>query len=326
MKVNVIGAGIAGPATALHLATKGHDVTVHERRSQNDLWASSSIGVTTENIQAVENLGARDMPYLPAGSHAISATVNGCCDITQFRDNWTTKYNIVVWGELHQALVDAGERAGVTYRWRVNGDIPDADLVVHAKGVRYAAHHSQFTPAYSVFRGTRYTDAEHGWLAVHSEDKRFVLNVGTTPGQQAWMFYVHEGDTPPLRTEVVTGERLTWMREQAALHIPEQWRETILATRGPVQASPVGDWTLPKMAWWNGADYGGTGVHVDIGDAIIPLRPHTTAGANVGIQDGLTLPDELSRDAMDAWQADRFEVRAGHIQAGKDLGQKWMGA
>lgn len=326
MEANVIGAGISGPATALHLATKGHQVTVYERRARNDLWANSSIGVTTTNIKAVEDLGVTGLDYLPAGSKALSATVNGCCDITQYNDDWTTRYNIVVWGSLHQALVEAAEQAGVEFRWRSNGTVPDADLVVHAQGVKYAAHHSTFHPAgYTVYRGTLYTDADPGWVAVHSEQKEFVLNIGGTPGQQAWMFYRHE-DNPPLRTDVVTGGRLARMRADADRLIPEQWKATILRTSSPIQSSPIGDWDLPKMAWWNGADYGGAGVHVDIGDAIVPLRPHTTAGANAGIQDGLTLPDELSTDTLTQWQADRFDVRAGHITAGKELGQKWMGA
>lgn len=317
----VIGAGLAGPAAALSLARYGYSVRVMERRAPNDLWSDSTIAISTKNMSSLEVLGVA-CPYLPAGSKAVGVTVTP--DMTTCElDEWTTKFNIVVWGELHEALVEAGQRAGVTYAWRQNGTIPSADLVVHAQGIKYAAHHSTFTYAYQVYRGTIFEDAEPRWMAIHDSQKQFVLNVGSTGRQQTWMLYLHAPQPPVLATEFVAGERRTQLMRQVEETLPRQFAELITRTRGQIQTSPVGDWTMPKLLHWAGADYDDPEhvLHVDLGDAVAPVRPHTTAGANLGIAEALS----LSQLPLHQWVERSRIHRAYEIENGKRLGLTWMG-
>lgn len=321
MKAAVIGAGISGPAAALGLANSGWDVTVQERRSPNDLWSDSTVAITTENIQALEKLGVT-VPMLPAGSRSIEVSVDTFERTHCTPQEWTTKFNIVVWGQLHEALVEAGQAAGVKYDWRANGEIPPADLVVHGQGVRYAAHHSEFDYAYRVYRGTNFQDAEPMWVSMHTKSKAFVLNIGSTGTQQTWMLYIHEPEGN-LFTELIVGDRRDYLMRRAESLIPEPWASVVTGTRTEIQASPVGDWTMPKMVQWLGKDYDDPKHvhHVDIGDAIVPVRPHTTAGANLGIKEGLG----LANGWFDLWEAETRLNREREIQNGKDLGMKWMG-
>lgn len=325
MRATVIGAGIAGPAAALKLASTGAKVTVQERRAQNDLWSDSTVAITTENIRALAELGVT-VPMLPAGSKAVGITVGpkGAGGPQCAPSEWTTKFNIVVWGELHEALIQAGERIGVTYNWRTNSDTPaDSDLVVHAQGVRYAAHHSQFTYAYRVYRGTLFADAEPMWVSMHSARQDFVLNIGSTGTQQTWMLYLHEPYDDRSATELVTGDYRAGLMQLVKQHVPEPWASVILRTRTEIQSSPVGDWTMPKMLQWNGADHtaGDHAHHVDIGDAIAPVRPHTTAGANLGIAEALG----LTHGYWDEWEALSRINRERELANGHQYGMKVMG-
>jgi hypothetical protein len=80
---------------------------------------------------------------------------------------------------------------------------------------------------------------------------------------------------------------------------------------------------MPKLLTWLGKDYYDPWHirHVDIGDGIVPVRPHTTAGANLGIAEGLT----LDHGYWDEWVAMARASRMREIANGRELGLKWMG-
>src|SRR6266704_895283 len=234
VKTVIIGAGIAGPAAALAFAGAGHDVTVIERRPRNDLWADSTVAITTDNMKRLAAYGV-EVPHLPAGSLALNAEVGD--DLTTTVSDWTTKFNIVVWGALHEAIVETAEKHGATFLWRQNGggeDVPAADLMIHAQGVRYAVHHSQFSYAYMVYRGTLFGDADPYWLSLHSARKDFVLNIGSTGTQRTWMLYLHEPAPEDYSTALVTGVRREKLMLRAEM-IPAQWRNIITSTRSEIQ-------------------------------------------------------------------------------------------
>lgn len=328
--VSVIGAGLAGPAAALVLARMGHQVTVYERRSERDLYSASTIGITTANMQALEGLGMANVPYHAAGALAYRGVIHDG-PIEMQSDPWTTTYNIVVWGDLHNGLVRAGMANGVEYRFRANGaSVTAADVQVHANGIAYAGHHSTFTYAgYSVFRGVYYgalpeNAAAAVWVALHDSRKVVALNIGKAPQWYAWMFYMHEAN-PPLRTEVAPygSERYNAVRQTASAHLPPEWARVVLDSPGEYLANPIGDWTMPALLTWRGEDYGDRGLHFDIGDAVAPVRPHTTMGANLGITDALTLPAGLSNPGE--WEREAKERRAKEIDRGRVLGLRLLG-
>lgn len=324
MKAVIIGAGIAGPAAALALASAGHEVLVMERRSPNDLWSDSTIAITTGNIRQLESLGMK-LSYLPAGSLALNVDLGHGGEVT--RSDWTTRFNIVIWGALHEALVSAGEKLGVRYLWRQNGVIPPADLVVHAQGVRYAAHHSSFAYAYRVYRGTLFGDADPYWLSLHTARKDVVLNIGSVGTQRSWMLYLHDEEDTAAATEVITGSRREALFARARDLLPEGYAEIVTSTRSEIQSSPVGDWTMPRLLSWKGSSYDDPShdLHVDIGDAVAPVRPHTTAGANLGIAEGLSLPHGIAGGDLGLWEDAARSLREKEIARGKELGLEWMG-
>lgn len=333
--VSIVGSGISGPAAALALANAGHEVDVYERRSQRDLYSASTIAITTANMEQLQDLGMSNLHYHAAGSKAFRGSIDGGNVLHTTRDDWTTKFNIVVWGDLHVALVNAAERKGARFHWRSNGEnlesIRGADIQVHSNGIAYAAHHSEFTSAgYSVFRGAFFgvmpTDAV--WTSIHRGDKQLALNVGRAERWSAWMMYVHESNAP-MRTEVAQPFSARWhfARQAAENYLPPDWARVVLDSPGEYLVNPMGDWTLPLMLTWNGADYDGYGLHFDIGDAVAPVRPHTTMGANLGIAEALTLPEAVvNSESARIWETKAKDARAIEIARGRQIGFELLGA
>ena len=338
-QATVIGAGIAGPAAAIALARQGHQVDVYERRGRGDLWSAGTVAVTTENFARLSRLGmdVTRLPHLPAGAPAFTEYCTTDCDLkaqpqqTLDRDEWTTQFNIVRWVDMHDALVSYGEQLGVNYHWRSNGDSPETAINVHAQGVKYAHHHSSFDYAgYSVFRGVIQAEPrpDFGWFSVRHQEKEFTLNVGQAlPGEFSWMFYLREPDAP-MDTEYLQAgsKRLTMVQEAASRLLIPHTAGLIHAT-GQIQATPVGDWKVPEMASWNGRDYGGQGTHFDIGDGIVPVRPHTTMGANLGIKWALALDWADDRaDLACTWNNYALADYAMWEAKGHELGLELLGS
>jgi hypothetical protein len=299
----VIGAGIAGPAAAITLAKQGRTVDVYERRGRGDLWSAGTVAVTSENLTALATLGldTAKLPHLPAGAPAFTEYCTLDCDVslrttqqTLNRDAWTTQFNIIRWVDLHDALVNYGEELGVNYHWRsTETEVPEADVNVHAQGVKYAHHHASFTYAgYSVFRGVTKMDPrlDFGWFSVKHREKEFTLNVGQAlPGEFSWMFYLHEPDAPMDTEYLASGSKRHQMVEEAADRFLIPHTAAMIHQTSQIQATPIGDWQLPKFVAWQGLTYGGKGLHFDVGDGVVPVRPHTTMGANLGLKWALAL-------------------------------------
>src|SRR5260370_11080464 len=197
------------------------------------------------------------------------------------RDAWTTKFTIVRWVDLHDALVNHGTSLGVRYHSRsAETGAADADVNVHAQGVKYAHHHSSFSYAgYSVFRGVTTMPArdDFGWFSVKHREHAFTLNVGqAVPGQFSWMFYLHEPDAP-MDTEYLQQGSARWrMVCDAASKFLIPHTAEMIHSGVQIQATPIGDWQLTAPAAWNGRDYGGAGRDFARGARGGPGRPAPT--------------------------------------------------
>lgn len=337
----VIGAGIAGPTAAIALARQGYSVDVYERRGRGDLWSAGTVAVTSQNLEKLHDLGMDTsiLTHLPAGAPAYTEYCTTDCDLvagahqdTLKRDEWTTKFNIVRWVDAHDWLIQFGETLGVQYHWRAGeDDAPEADVTVHAQGVKYAHHHAAFTYAgYSVFRGVLNAEPrpDFGWFSVKHREKEFTLNVGQAiPGEFSWMLYLHEKDAPMDTEYLRTGSERHQMVLDAASRLLIPHTADMIAATNQIQATPVGDWDIPKMAAWRGSTYGGEGLHFDIGDGVVPVRPHTTMGANLGIKWALELGWASDRsDLAEVWNKYVLQDYTSWQRQGHELGIELLGA
>jgi 2,6-dihydroxypyridine 3-monooxygenase len=326
--VAIVGAGITGPAAALAMASNGHDVTVYERRARNDLWSQGGLGITGKNWDALRELGMREPEHAPRGSLAYRNLHNtDTGEVTSEVDNWTTAFHIVRWGDLHNSLVEAAEDKGARFVFRTAAahDGFDADVVIHSSGIKYAGHHSEFTYAgYSVYRGATTGDipTDAAWIVERAVDKSYGLNVGHIGNSAAWMLYLPEKEFTRYTDIITPGSRRYENVFRPALdRVTPEWREVINRT-GEIQASPMGDWVMPKLLTWNGADYGDRGVHLDMGDAVVPVRPHTTMGANLGIAEAISY---VTTPTLGEWEANARAKRERQVTRGHDLGSKLLG-
>lgn len=334
MEVQIIGAGLSGPAAALAMAREGHRVNVYEARTQSELWSAGVLGITNANVDKITDMGIYCAPCIRPGSYAVRsvATRDG---VLVSPDNWTNKFNIARWGDLHELLVNAAEKNGASFHFNHVAPEMDADLVIHAQGIKYASHHSHFTYAgYVVTRGTAAISLPHNpsWVSLHDEEKRYVLNAGRTPTGYSWMLYTHRDKYVP---HTITNPNhpihsIVDSAYEVVDSIPMPYKRLILDGNYGTQISPIGDWTMPRMAWWYGQTYNQPGrFHVDLGDAIAPVRPHTTMGANLGLSEAFTLPGAFGKDltlhALNEWEDESRRNRVRQIRHGAALGIQLMG-
>lgn len=329
----MIGAGITGPAAALALTRAGHDVTVYERRPQNDVWSPGIIRLTESTIRRTAHMGV-DISQIvvnpPSDDYRAMASPERRV-IHSERYFYPEGYHAVIWGDLHNALVLTGKRRGVQYRF--DTDEPsefDYDVTIHAAGIGYAAHKlasgkqtAQYL-GYSAFRGNTINRTRYEWTSLHHKERKFILNLAQTRTGTHFIFYIPE-DSPPNKTVNVTNGRADHMYNYAYEYLPTEYNLFLHELYTPIQATPMYHWTMPELIRWRGENFGGHGQHIDIGDAIAPVSPHTAQGANLGLWEGYTLPSALSGpEALKAWANRTKAHRATQLQRGLERAQAWM--
>jgi 2-polyprenyl-6-methoxyphenol hydroxylase-like FAD-dependent oxidoreductase len=269
--ITVVGAGISGPAAALKLALAGHTVTVYEARQASELHSFGVIGITNENWSALNDLGVYPIEY----GHGY--TVYGG-ETTQ----WDGHY--VEWTNLHNALVIAGQTAGVSYRfgtkWELGSD--RADYRIMAAGVGYAATNNR--PDYSgyvVYRGLSDINTGYDWLSVPDAQKRWNFKLARTDNGAAWELYAHLPQPRPMGTTSID-----YVNPDAYEGLPEEFITYIRHSRETYRAA-ISDWGVSESL------FNGTRV-IQVGDANGAMRPHTGMGANLGLSEALSTPDLIN--------------------------------
>lgn len=298
MHVHVIGAGIAGPVAALALKRAGHDVTVFERRSPGELDSYSVIGISEENCQLMLPLGI-DIRPITMDNMYHEWTTSG------MEIHRMSSFKFVVWEDAHNLVVNAAEKAGVRFNWETEG-VP-GDRTVQATGVGFASRRGlKPSYAYMVYRGLSEKTTNYPWLSWNDPQKRFSFKLAHTNRGASWELYVHR-DNAPLHSQVANV-----LPDECGLL--EREFEDITHATYKLATHAISDWEVPVSMRHDGA--------VTIGDANGAVRPHTGAGANLGIYEALETPELLFNIKVETPL-----LHARHVQhhRGIVMGQEVMG-
>ena len=300
--ISIAGAGIAGPAAALALLNAGHDVTIYESRQPEDVASSGVIGITEVNCTVLRPLGV-DLNEI-ALDNLYHEWKDGGMSIHRF-----TTEKFVVWSAVHRILTEAAQTAGAAFEWGTPA--PTTGIVVQASGLRYARSRGlRPTPRYLVFRGLSTVPTDFAWLSLNDPQKRFSFKLASTPVGAAWELYVHR-DSFPLGSQDADA-----LPPECEL-LPEEFQH-ITRNSVTLATSAISDWEVaPKIR---------DGNTLSIGDANGGQRPHTGMGANLAINEALSLP-ALLHDTPQTSQLERdlIAARVKQHARGIAMGQMVMG-
>lgn len=300
--ISIAGAGIAGPAAALALINAGHDVTIYESRTPDEVASTGVIGITELNCDYLRPLGV-DLNEI-ALDNLYHEWADGGMTIRRF-----TSEKFVVWSSVHRILTEAAEQAGAAFQWGTPA--PTSGIVVQASGLRYARSRGlQPTPRYLVYRGLSTVPTDFAWLSLNDPNKRFSFKLAATPVGAAWELYVWRENFP------LTTQPVNELPPECAL-LPEEFRVITDATI-TLATSAISDWEIAdRLRIADGS------LTLTVGDANGGLRPHTGMGANLGISEALALPALLDGDA--ALEAELIDARLKQHERGIIMGRQIMG-
>jgi hypothetical protein len=273
--VAITGAGLTGPAAALTLARAGYEVTVTEQRPAGELHSAGILGITWANWAALETAGVDLSAGLPG--NVYRDYVLGKSHRSPFR--------LIVWTDLHNAMVEAARRAGVIFRFGTvaHPGQGDADYDIDAGGIVSAARRhlpSTYLGSF-IYRGISPLNTAENFTTVKLPNKQGFLDIGHTANGAGWAFGVRRPAPDHFRTT------FTDTPPPEVDGLPDQFRTIVRATQ-TIMVLPQSGWTvaptLHDSAWRQ----------FTLGDANGPVRPITTSGANLAIQAGLHSPDLLA--------------------------------
>ncbi|WP_243859850.1 FAD-dependent oxidoreductase [Amycolatopsis arida] len=315
----VIGAGIAGAATALALRRAGFEVTVYEAHPDTGADIGAFLTLASNGMRALAQLDAAE----PVAAAGFAITTLRVLDATGTElmtaplgdhDHALTRYRCLRRAELAAALVRETRQRGIPIRHGArlttvtedtagvtatfaDGTSASADLLVGADGL-HSAVRSHLDPAVrpgyagqSVFYG--YTTAAR----LHPEPERITMIRGsgaafgylTSPAGETFWFARVPG--PAVTAEEVAGTA------------PAGWRDRLLPLLTP-DATPAADIVaatgdqlmvtnalhLTPAIRWHGHRC------VVVGDAAHAASPATGQGASMALEDAVVLAKAL-RDA-----------------------------
>ncbi|WP_045390282.1 FAD-dependent oxidoreductase [Falsirhodobacter sp. alg1] len=293
-KAIILGAGIAGLATARALALRGWDVQVYEQApALTDIGAGLQIGPN----------GARVLAALGLDPHSIS--VQG--QAVELHDGPSGRRILRMplgnrdWHMLHRAdliglLADGAREAGVTIRLGQRGgpELAAGGLLIGADGVHSQIRHAlngitapQFS-GHVAWRAVISGDTDNPVAQVHMGPKRHLVSYPLRGGQ--------------LRNIVAVEERTVWAEESWSSRDESDDLQRAFATFGPSVRSWLAQverpwvWGLflhPVATHWYGQ-----GMCL-VGDAAHPTLPFMAQGANMALEDAWILADCLDRMPQD---------------------------
>lgn len=304
--VSITGAGQSGPVAALALARAGYDVTVYERRNEEDLHSYGVIGIVPENVARLREIGA-DLSLVELDNSY--SEWNGGNVVTS---QWGGSY--VMWTDLHQLTMSAARDAGARFLFGTDAPLTPEGFTVQATGITTAARELAWDySGYMVYRGLSKLDTDFAWLAFDDPDKRFAFKLAHSPLGASWEMYAHRELPADLRS--IPQTELPAERQ----FMPDQFRQVIEATRELIVA-PISDFEQRSMMLdWN---------RFSIGDANGAQRPHTGMGANLGIIEAMVLPELVTMSPeIQAKTAQQILARRNfQHDRGIRMGQKLLGS
>lgn len=317
-RIVVVGAGIAGLATAVGLQRSGHDVTILEERT--DFTSGAGISIWPNALAALDRLGVGDAVRASGGR--VTAGAMRWQDgtwlrrpareriVTALGEPLVVVRRAILMGLLADALAPGTVEHGVAatglgatpagVRITVSdGTIRDADAVVGADGVgSVVAHHlngalhRRYT-GYTAWRGV----AAH---ALEPELSGETMGSGTEFGHvplgpdHTYWFATERG---PEGGSAPEGE-LAYLRSKFG-----RWADPIPAVLRSTEPADVlrNDlYDRDRARTWS------RGPVVLVGDAAHPMRPHLGQGGCQGIEDAAVLTHCLDRIADPATAFARY--------------------
>jgi len=303
--IAIIGAGVAGLATAIALARNGAQVTVYERaRAIREVGAGLQISPNGFAVlhalglgDAIKDAGVQNQAVVLHDHHGASVL-----HMDLARAGYNHPFVLIHRARLISVLEDAARAANVRIELgqAVTVDQVDADLVVGADGLHSATRRTLNGDAPAQFSG------QVAWRMIIADDAPAQSHVYMGPGCHLVTYPLGCGQ----RNIVAVQERADWA-EEGWHHEddPEAVRSAFKAFAPGVRrwldlADKVMIWGLflhPVADTW----------HSDrvalVGDAAHPTLPFMAQGANLALEDAWVLADCLSRhpqvDALHRYQA-----------------------
>ncbi len=306
-RIAVVGAGIAGLATAVALQQRGHDVTVIEERT--DTSSGAAISIWPNALAALDHIGLGDS-VREAGGRVTAGAM-------RWRDGSWLRH------PSPERLVKAlGEPLVVVHRWAltdilagaliegtVQNGVAARDLVVTPDGVEITLSDSTTRAAAAVIGadGTRSVVARHlngvmenryvgytAWrgIAACAIDPEFAgevlgpaIEFGHVPLGPDCTYWFATERAP--EGQVAPEGELAYLRTRFA-----SWAEpipTVLAATDPAEVLRNDLYDRDRARTWS------RGPVLVVGDAAHPMRPHLGQGGCQGLEDAAILATFVER-------------------------------
>lgn len=307
-RIVVIGAGIAGLATAVALQQRGHDITLVEERT--DTSSGAGISIWPNALAALDDIGLGD-PVRQAGGRITAGAARwrdgswlrrpeAQLIVTSLGEPLVVIRRSALTSILASALADATVRAGVAaealavaadgVRVRLaDSTVLDADAVVGADGTHSMVARHLNGPlrntyvGYTAWRGVAHCRIDPG---LAGETLGPAVEFGHVPmGERDTYWFATE--RVPEATTAPQGE-LAYLRQRFASWaqpVPE-----ILATTDPADVLRNDLYDRDEARQWS------RGPVVTVGDAAHPMRPHLGQGGCQGLEDAAILARFLEGD------------------------------
>ena len=310
----VVGAGIAGLASALALSPFAK-VLILERRSSEDANAGAGIQLSPNAIHALRFLSTDlaqsvvDRASAPSGLQILGAAGRSPLAAVNYRammdQRYGAPYLTIARGELYQALIDAvGSDPRITLKdnvpvasvervgdgWRVADLAEPCSFLVAADGVNSAVRGAvtgdgPIDTGFIAWRGTGGTDAD-------------VTSLTMMPGRHLVRYALREDtDNVVLVDKGPASDRPAALDSAQAFAVADVtgWRPWPIAVREP--------------HWF------GDGTLAAVGDASHAMVPFLAQGGAMALEDAAQLKAEVSRDGLTAAAVDAYaKARAPRIK------------
>lgn len=331
----IIGAGIAGPVTAMALAKAGIEATVYEAHPETAQGIGTFLTIASNGLDALRAIGAEDTaqkigfptPSIvlrgPTGK-SLGATLTGPT-IPGVIISHTTKR-----ADLYQALYDEAVRRGIVFEHGKrltaaqqsgdgvhvkfsDGSDASADVLIGADGIHSATRMiidpNAPAPTYTGlinlggYASGVETDNKPGSYTMIFGRQAFFGYV-LAPSGEVWWFANLPRDDEPARGETEAIAPAQWQRTLAELYAGDAGPAVrIVEATDPgniMRATPI-HYIRHLPTWHNGR-------MIVVGDAAHAPTPTSGQGASLSIEDGVMLAQCL-RDLPDPQQAfARFEA------------------
>jgi salicylate hydroxylase len=308
MKIAVIGAGVAGSATALSLAQTGHEVVVYEAYADPAGSVGSFVSLAVNGLRGLDALGCgarvRHAGFEVPTQRMWTSGGRLIGEVARSRRKADTMMSITLKradlvAQLRGAATEAGAHMVLGDRIEDLDGI-DADLIVGADGLwsrtRSLLDPTAPTPEYAgLWSVGGIAPGLGGDVAFNMTSGRngAFIHIPTPSGDVWWSAQVSEAQQPDRSG---TG----WLERVAELYRAEAEPSRIIAATDVPSSVTVMSMLAPVPIWHDART-------VLIGDAIHPVG--AGQGASMAIEDAVVLGQALQAEPSIAAALDAFVVR-----------------